>query len=105
VTGFSALTSFVDEFGVAARSMSEAGELVDLAGIPLIVLTAGRGNSEGWMASQDKMAALSTNSVHRVVAGATHESLLADPDDAAAVSQAIHDVVVAVRTSTPIDGH
>jgi pimeloyl-ACP methyl ester carboxylesterase len=99
------LGSFVDEYGVAARSISEAGELVDLAGIPLIVLTAERGNSQGWMASQDKMAALSTNSVHRVVAGATHESLLADPDDAAAVSRAIHDVVVSVRTAAPIAGH
>jgi pimeloyl-ACP methyl ester carboxylesterase len=97
--------SFLDEYGVAARSISEAGELVDLAGTPLIVLTADRGNAEGWMASQDKMAALSTNSVHRVVAVATHESLLADPDDAAAVSQAIRDVVVSVRTSTPLAGH
>jgi pimeloyl-ACP methyl ester carboxylesterase len=98
------LGSFVDEYGVAARSVSEAGELVDLAGTPLVVLTADRGNSEGWMVFQDKMAALSTNSVHRVVAGATHESLLADPRDAAAVSRAIHDVVVSVRTSAPIAG-
>ena len=97
--------SFVDEFGVAARSMSEAGELGDLAGTPLVVLTAGRGNAKGWMASQDKMAALSTNSVHRVVAGATHESLVDDPDGAAAVSQAIHDVVVAVQTSMPLARH
>jgi pimeloyl-ACP methyl ester carboxylesterase len=98
------LGSFIDEYGVAARSVSEAGELVDLAGTPLVVLTADRGNSEGWMVFQNKMATLSTNSVHRVVAGATHESLLADPGDAAAVSQAIHDVVVSVRTSAPIAG-
>jgi pimeloyl-ACP methyl ester carboxylesterase len=97
--------SFVDEYGVAARSISEAGELVDLAGIPLIVLTADRGNSEGWMASQDKLASLSTNSRHLVVAGATHDSLIADADGATAVSQAIHDVVVSVRTSMPLTGH
>jgi hypothetical protein len=49
------------------------------------------------------MATLSTNSAHRIVAGATHDSLLADPGDAAAVSHAIHDVVVSVRTSTPLE--
>jgi len=94
--------SFVDEYAVAARSMSEAGELVELGRKPLIVLTAGRGSAEGWMSAQDEMATLSANSLHRVVAGATHQSFLTDPDDATAVSQAIHDVVVSVRTSTPL---
>ena len=47
------------------------------------------------------MAALSTNSLHRH-AHATHASLLSDEADAAAASQAIHDVVVAVRTSQPL---
>jgi pimeloyl-ACP methyl ester carboxylesterase len=98
------LGSFVDEFGVASRSMSEAGALVDLDGKPLVVLTAGRGSAPGWRASQDAMAGLSTNSVHRVVAGATHQTLLADRDDAREVSRAIHDVVVAVRTSRPLAG-
>jgi hypothetical protein len=46
------------------------------------------------------MATLSTNSLHRH-ANATHQSLLDDEADAAAASQAIHDVVVAVRTSRP----
>jgi hypothetical protein len=69
--------SFVDEYGVAARSIS---------------------------ASQDKMAALPNSSVRRVVAGATHESLLADPNHAAVVNQATHDVVVSGRTSTPLAG-
>ncbi len=98
------LGSFVDEYAVANRSMSEAGELVDLDGKPLIVLTADRGHDEGWMSAQDEMATLSANSLHRVVAGATHQSLIADPDDASAVSKAIHDVVVSVRTSTPLAG-
>jgi hypothetical protein len=96
--------SSVDEFAVAGRSASQAGELVDLAHKPLIVLTASRGNAEGWMQAQDEMATLSDNSLHRVVAGATHQSLLADPDDATVVSQTIQDVVEAVRTSTPLAG-
>jgi hypothetical protein len=82
--------------------MSQARELVDLAGKPLIVLTAGRGNAEGWMSAQNEMAKLSTNSRHRVVAEATHGSLIENRHDATAVSQAIHDVVVSVRTSAPL---
>ncbi|MGZ5417037.1 MAG: alpha/beta hydrolase [Nocardioides sp.] len=96
------LGSFIDEFAVSGRSASEAGELEDLTGKPLVVLTAGRGSAEGWMAAQDEMATLSTNSLHRVVADATHQSLLADPDDAAEVTRAIDEVVVSVRTSEPL---
>lgn len=96
------MASFVDEFAVANRSESEAGELRNLDGKPLIVLTADRGNAEGWTAAQDKLAALSTNSVHRVVTGATHQSLVDNPAHAAAVSKAIHDVVVSVRTAAPL---
>jgi hypothetical protein len=48
------------------------------------------------------MATLSTNSLHRVVPGATHQSLIDDPTHAAAVSQAIHDVLVSVRTGAPL---
>jgi hypothetical protein len=43
------------------------------------------------------MARLSTNSVHRVIAGATHEDLIANQEDAAATTQAILDVVASVR--------
>jgi hypothetical protein len=44
------------------------------------------------------MARLSTNSVHHVVAGATHEDLITDEEDAAATTQAILDVVASVRS-------
>jgi hypothetical protein len=98
------MASFIDEFAVANRSASEAGELVNLDGKPLIVLTADRGNAEGWTESQDELATLSANSLHRVVTGATHQSLVDNPDHAAAVSQAIHDVVEAVRRGAPLSG-
>jgi pimeloyl-ACP methyl ester carboxylesterase len=97
------LASYIDEYGFASRSTSQAGELTDLNGKPLIVLTAGR-HPQAWITAQDKMAALSDNSLHRVVAGATHQSLVADPEDATSVSQAIHDVVGSVRTSTRLGG-
>ena len=44
------------------------------------------------------MATLSTNSVHRIIDGATHEDLIADEEDAAATTQAILDVVSSVRS-------
>jgi pimeloyl-ACP methyl ester carboxylesterase len=95
---------FLDEFGVANRSEAEAGELRSLGAKPLIVLTADRENSKGWMAAQNEMATLSTNSLHRVVSGATHASFVESPDHAAAVTRAIHDVVVSVRTGEPLKG-
>ncbi len=95
---------FIDEFGVANRSEAEAGALRSLDAKPLIVLTAELGNSKGWMAAQNKTGTLSTNSLHRVVSGATHAAFVEDPDHAAAVTRAIHDVVVSVRTGQPVTG-
>ncbi len=93
---------FLDEFGVANRSEAEAGRLRSLGAKPLIVLTADRGSSQGWMAAQNEMAELSHNSLHRVEPGATHASFVVDPVHAAAVTRAIHDVVVSVRTGAPL---
>jgi hypothetical protein len=66
------------------------------------VITAGREHDAKWFSAQDKLATLSTNSQHRVVADATHASLVLDATDAAAASQAIRDVVASVRTSKPL---
>jgi pimeloyl-ACP methyl ester carboxylesterase len=95
------LASFVEEYGVANTSMQQASALTSLNGKPLIVLTADEGADDQWQSKQDHMATLSTNSLHQH-ANATHASLLDDEADAAAASQAIHDVVVAIRTSQPL---
>jgi hypothetical protein len=87
---------------VGSRSTHQAASLVDFAGKPLIVVTAGREHDVAWMAAQDKLATLSTNSRHDVVAEATHASLVLNETDAAAASQAIRDVAAAVRTSRPL---
>lgn len=50
-----------------------------------------------WQSKQDRMATLSTNSLHRH-AKATQDSLISDEGDSAVASQAIRDVVAAVRT-------
>jgi pimeloyl-ACP methyl ester carboxylesterase len=93
---------FLDEFGVANRSEAEAGTLRTLGAKPLVVLTASRENSTGWMADQDKTVRLSSNSIHRVVPGATHASFVDNPVHAAAVTRAIRDVVDSVRAGAPL---
>jgi pimeloyl-ACP methyl ester carboxylesterase len=93
---------FLDEFGTANRSEAEAATLHTLDAKPLIVLTATVGNSKGWMALQDQIAQLSTNSLHRVEPGATHDDLVSDPVHTVAVVRAIHDVVVSLRTGAAL---
>ena len=96
------LASWIEESGAANTSMQQAAALTDLDGKPLVVVTADTGNAAGWEQAQDKMATLSTNSSHRVAKDTTHRTLLHDETDSAQASQAIHDVVVAVRTSQPL---
>ena len=98
------MSGAIDEYGVASRSASQAGRLRSLDTKPLIVLTAQRGSRKGWMADQNKMLTLSTNSIHRVVPGATHASFVEDPDHADAVATAIQDVVTCVRSGEPLSG-
>ncbi len=93
-----AVETSLDEFRAGAMSMHQAAALVDFAGKPLIVLTAGRGSDATWEAAQNKLATLSTNSRRRIAAEATHASLVLDQADAAVASDAIRDVVAAVRT-------
>ena len=97
------LASFVKEYLAEANtSMQEASLLTTLGSKPLIVVTADEGITDGqWQSKQDQMTTLSTNSLHRH-ANATHQSLLDDEADSAAASQAIRDVVNAVRTSRPL---
>jgi pimeloyl-ACP methyl ester carboxylesterase len=96
--------SAIDEYLRGSVAMEQAAALRDFADKPLIVLTAGRGHDAAWTAAQNRLATLSTNSVHRVVAGATHQSIVADEDDAAATTRAILDVVSSVRRSGRLPG-
>jgi pimeloyl-ACP methyl ester carboxylesterase len=98
----SMLRSTIDEYLQATASVKQAAALGDFADKPLIVLTAGSGHDAAWSAAQNRMARLSTNSVHRVVDGATHEDLIGDQEDAAATTQAILDVVASVRSGGPL---
>lgn len=95
--------STIDEYLLTAdASADEAAAMTDFGQKPLFVLTASEGNADGWMAKQDKLAALSTNSVHHVVPGAAHADLVFEQQPAAVVSEAILDVVSSVRTGQPL---
>jgi len=84
--------------------MEQARELKTLGSRPLIVLTAARGAQDGWLPMQAELARLSSNSVQHVLPDATHQSLVESRTVAVPVSQAIHDVVAAVRNSTVVRG-
>lgn len=92
------LQSSIDEYIQAGESGAQAAALTDFADKPLVVLTAGVGSSPSWMTAQDRLATLSTNSVHRVVDGAVHAGLIHDERYAASTTQAILDVLSSVRT-------
>jgi pimeloyl-ACP methyl ester carboxylesterase len=94
----STLRSTIDEYVQANASTQEAASLRNFADKPLVVLTAGSGSDATHLADQNHLATLSTNSVHRVIDGATHEDLITDEADAAATTQAILDVVASVRS-------
>jgi hypothetical protein len=76
--------------------------LTTLGDRPLIVVTAAKGAMDSWLHLQDKMAALSTNSIHKVEHDATHTSLIEDRSDSAISIRAILDVVAAVRSGEPL---
>jgi pimeloyl-ACP methyl ester carboxylesterase len=91
-----------DEFSQIRTTMAGAQLLTTLGDRPLVVLTAVKGAEGGWMAAQDELAALSSNSVHRVLSDATHEMVVSNQATATTSSQAIRDVVNAVRTGRPV---
>ena len=95
------VSSTVDEYLRGTASAQEAASLRDFGDKPLFVLTASQ-HPASWMAAQDKMLTLSTNSLQEIVAGATHTDLLIDETYAATTAQAILDVVGSVRNNRPL---
>jgi pimeloyl-ACP methyl ester carboxylesterase len=86
---------------LAPTQTLRVGSQGSLGNKPLAVVTAGESESS-WLELQDKLATLSSNSIHRVVEGATHTSLLYDRSDSQATSAAIVEVVAAVRNDRPL---
>ena len=82
--------------------MEQAAQLTDFVAKRPLVLTAGSASAPEWCAKQDRLAALSTDSAHHDIAGAVHEDLFAKQAGGARSSQAVPDVVSAVRTKAPL---
>jgi pimeloyl-ACP methyl ester carboxylesterase len=91
----------VEEFRATPQTNAQVHSTQSLGDKPLAVVSAG-GQSSDWLAMQDELAALSSQSIHRVVEGATHESLLYDKGDSQVTSAAIEQVIDAVRTDRPL---
>ena len=81
--------------------MAQVGAVRDLGNLPLAVVSAGE-QDPSWLALQNELAALSTNSSHQVIDGATHTSVVDDPGHARVTSAAIVEVVDAVRNDRPL---
>lgn len=92
-----------DEFSQLRTAMAEAQSLTTLGDRPLIVVTAEKEAEDGWKPAQRELAALSNNSLHRLLDNATHSTLVELEDSARQSSQAIVDVVSSVRTRTPMN--
>ena len=67
--------------------------------------SAGLNAQDGWIPLQNELAELSSNSEHRILANAEHASLTTNEGDAHASTEAIVDVVMAVRTGQPVTRH
>jgi hypothetical protein len=87
----------VEEFRATPETNAQVRATGNLGDKPLAVVSAGE-QSSSWLEMQDELAALSPDSIHRVVDGATHESLLYDKGDSQVTSAAIEQVVDAART-------
>jgi len=94
--------AFIDEFLSANASMGEAAALTDFGDKPLVIMTAGVGSDADLIATHERLATLSTNGVHRVIDGATHNDLLTDEKDSKATTQAVLDVLASVRGGGPL---
>jgi pimeloyl-ACP methyl ester carboxylesterase len=94
-------TTSVLEF-LAPTQTLRLGSPGSLGNKPLAVVTAPKQAEPGWLKHQDKLATLSSNSIHGVVKGATHTSLVYEKRDAQATSASIVEVVSAVRNDRPL---
>jgi pimeloyl-ACP methyl ester carboxylesterase len=90
-----------DEVLALPTVLRQSSALTSLGDRPLIVVTATAEADRGWVAAQDALPRLSSASVHRVLAAATHSSLISGVDVAQS-SQAILDVLASIQTGTAL---
>lgn len=86
-----------DEVAGLQAALTQARALTGLGDKPLIVVTAAENAQAGWLPLQEEMVSLSTNSVQRVIDDATQHVADRGRGDSANATEAIFDVVAAVR--------
>ena len=91
----------IEEIFALPTALRQSSALTSLGDRPLIVVTAVARADPGSVAAQENLPRLSTASIHRVMATATHNSLISGVD-AGDSAQAILDVLTAVRTGAPL---
>jgi pimeloyl-ACP methyl ester carboxylesterase len=96
------VSTYTLELRATPQSTTQTRSLRSLGNKPLAVVSALKQAEPGWLKLQDDLATLSPNSMHRVVEGATHTSLMYERSDAQASSAAIVEVVTAVRNDRPL---
>jgi pimeloyl-ACP methyl ester carboxylesterase len=94
------VTTSVKEFRSTLATCDQAQGTQSLGAKPLAVITASD-QPPDWLQMQSELAALSSNSVHRIAAGTSHASLLFSERGAAMSSAAVREVVLSVRTGQP----
>lgn len=91
-----------DELSMIPAVLEQAQGLTTLGDRPLAVLTASENlTTDGWASAQDRMAALSTNSLHREVES-SHAGMVEDPHGSAESVRAITAVLDAVINRAPV---
>jgi pimeloyl-ACP methyl ester carboxylesterase len=97
------MTATSAEFMATPNTTAQVGSMSGggLGATPLAVVSAGEQDPD-WLGLQEELATLSTNSRHHVIDGATHTSLVDDPEYARETSAAIRGVVDTARTHQPL---
>jgi pimeloyl-ACP methyl ester carboxylesterase len=95
------VSTTAEEFRATPETTAQVRRAGSLGDKPLAVISAGE-QSPSWLEQQEELAALSSDSRHHIVDGATHESLLYERRDAQVTSAAILEVVEAVRNDQPL---
>jgi pimeloyl-ACP methyl ester carboxylesterase len=97
--------TIIDQYRAMPQTLAQEREVTSLGSIPLIVVSATVPDDESrrvWTEINGELAELSTNGVHRVVQGATHESLVWEIDDAQVTIDSIRRVLDSARTGQPL---
>jgi hypothetical protein len=79
-------------------SRLQVRQVKSLGVIPVLILSGTRNFGAAWASTQAAYTALSSNSVQRIIPGATHGSLLTTEESSKVVVEAVRQVIGSART-------